>query len=77
MLTGIWLDAIGAARRSLGAEGMQPRGVRKRALEIMKQWKKENNKERKQQKLTEWWEETKDGGLHEQRLCNFRGVFSL
>ena len=77
MLTGIWLDAIDAARRSLGAEGIQPRGVRKRALEIMKQWKKDNNKERKKQKLTEWWEETKDGGLHQQRLCNFRGASLL
>ena len=77
MLTGIWLDAIDAARRSLLAEGIQPRGVRKRALEIMKQWKKENNKERKEQMLTERWEETEDGGLHEQRLCNSRGAISL
>ena len=77
MLTGIWLDAIDAAQRSLGAEGIQPRGVRKRALEIMKQWKKENNTGRKKQKLTEWWEETKDSGLHEQRLCNFRVAISL
>ena len=76
MLTGIWLDAIDAARRSLGAEGIQPRGVRKRALEIMKQWKKEN-KERKKQKLTEWWEETKDGGQHEHRLCNCHEAISL
>ena len=75
MLTGGWLDAIGAARRSLGAEGIQPRGVRKRVLEITKQWKKEN-KERKMQKLTEWWEETKDGGQHEHRLCNCRGAIS-
>ena len=73
MLTGGWLDAIGAARRSLGAEGIQPRGVRKRALEIMKQWKKENKK-RKKHKVTEWWEETKDGGMHERRLCIFRGA---
>ena len=50
-----------STRRSSGAEGMQPRGVRKRALEIMKQWKKEN-KERKKQKLTEWWEEPKTAG---------------
>ena len=77
MRSGIWLDAIGAARRSLGAEGIQPRGVRKRALEIMKQWKKENKKERKKQQLTEWWAESKDGGLHEQRLCNFCGAVSL
>ena len=76
MLTGIWLDAIGVARRSLGAEGIQPRGVRKRALEVMKQWKK-TSKERKKQKLTEWLEETKDGGLHGQRLCNFRGASFL
>ena len=43
MLTGIWLDALYAAQRSLGAEGIQPRGrVRKRAQGIIKQWKKEN-----------------------------------
>ena len=76
MLTGIWLDAIDAARRSLGAEGIQPRGVRKRALEVMKQWKK-TSKERKKQKLTEWWEETKDGGLHEQHLCSSRAAIFL
>ena len=69
VLTGIWFDAIYAAQRSVGAGGIQPRGVRKRAVEIMKQWKKEN-KERTNRS-------SRSGGKNQRRRAARAAVVQL
>ena len=53
----MWLNALYAAQREIAEEGIQPRGrVRRRAQEIMEQWRKENQ----QRKLMESKESDSD-----------------